>query len=120
MVLIESVIISYLNGAAGISYPVYGDTPPGALPSHYYLVDKTGNSAANHLHTAQIVIQSVATDAKETAAEMNETLLGIMTDIVTLPTVSSCRLNSDYDYTDTSNNKYRYQAVFDITYYRED
>ena len=33
------------------------------------------------------------------------------------PEVASCRLNSDYNFTDTTKKQYRYQAVFDIVYY---
>lgn len=120
MVVIEALIIAYLTEHAGISYPVYGDMPPGDDPKRYYLVDKTGNSVSDHLHTAQITVQSVSSVSKGEAAEMNEAALKAMMGLVSLGEVSACRLNSDYDYTDTSTKRYRFQAVYDVTYYRED
>lgn len=115
--MIEQIIIAYLNSHNGIAYPAYGDTPNGG-GTRYYLVQKTGSSNRNHIHTAQVAIQSYG-QSKTDAATMNETLVIVMRDLVTLPSVSACRLNSDYDYTDLSKRRYRYQAVFDITYVRE-
>ena len=37
-----------------------------------------------------------------------------------LPTISSAKLNTDYNFTDTTTREYRYQAVYDLTYYREE
>lgn len=34
--------------------------------------------------------------------------------------ISKCTLNSDYNYTDTARKKYRYQAVYDIVYFKEE
>lgn len=51
------------------------------------------------------------------AAELNEKVKSAMDEIVELDEVTRCELNSDYNYTDTSRKKYRYQAVFDITHY---
>lgn len=120
MAVIEATIIAYLTEHDDVSYPVYGDTPPGDTPSSYHLVQKTGNSAHDHLHTAQIVIQSVTTESKLTAAAMNETVVSAMADFAASESsVSACRLNSDYDFTDTTTKRYRYQAVFDVTYTRE-
>ena len=34
-----------------------------------------------------------------------------------LDRVAACRLERDYNFTDTETNKYRYQAVFAVTYY---
>ena len=40
-----------------------------------------------------------------------------MLDIDELDSISKCELNSDYNFTDTQQKKYRYQAVFNLTYY---
>ena len=34
-----------------------------------------------------------------------------------LDSVGACRLVRDYNFTDTESRRYRYQAVFEITYY---
>ena len=36
-----------------------------------------------------------------------------------LDAVSASRLNSDYNFTDTTTKRYRYQAVYDLVYFNE-
>ena len=38
---------------------------------------------------------------------------------VALPNVSSVKLNSDYNYPDVEEHRYRYQAVFDVITFDE-
>lgn len=63
-----------------------------------------------------IAIQSYA-DSMYEAAELNERVKTVMADAVALDDITKVDLNSDYNYTDTANKRYRYQAVFDITHY---
>ena len=51
------------------------------------------------------------------AARLNHTVKAAMRDTVILDDVISCKLNSDYNYTDEETKRYRYQAVFDIRFY---
>jgi hypothetical protein len=119
MALIETTIISYLNSYAGITCPAYGDTPKKDLPESYILVQKSGSSCRDHVHSAMIVIQSISASSKASAAALNEIVVGAMAGLITLDDVFSCRLNSDYDFTDVATKRYRYQAVFNVTYTRE-
>ena len=49
---------------------------------------------------------------------MNEALKNVMLDgFLANPLVSSVELNSDYNFTDITEKRYRYQAVFDIVHY---
>ena len=41
-----------------------------------------------------------------------------MLEAAALPEIGAVHLNSDYNFTDTAAKRYRYQAVFDVTYYR--
>lgn len=118
--MVENIIISYLNNHEDIAFPVYGDIPRNLRDGDfcYYLVEKTGSGNRNHIHTAQVVVQSYGTSKAQTAG-MSENMIGVMLGITSLPAVSACHLNSDYDFTDTAKRRYRYQAVFDITYTRE-
>lgn len=118
---IEAAVIAYLNSHADIEYPAYGDTPyKDRLPAHHYMVEKTGSTTRDRLATAQIVIQSVTVQSKAQAARMNEAAVNVMDSLAgSVAGVSACHLNSDYDYTDTTTKRWRYQAVFDITYNRE-
>lgn len=115
--MVEKLVIKYLNEHEDIAFPVYGDTPRGG-DFCYYLVEKTGSVNRDHMHTAQIAVKSYG-GSKEHAASMNEAVIGVMLGLPSLPNVSACKLNSDYDFTDTAKRRYRYQAVFDITYTRE-
>ena len=115
--MVENLIIDYLNNHEDIAFPARGDTPRGG-DFCYYLVEKTGSTNRNHIHTAQIAIQSYGM-SKTHASSMNENVIGVMLGITALPEISACKLNSDYDFTDTAKKRYRYQAVFDITYTRE-
>ena len=40
-----------------------------------------------------------------------------MEKIVEMDDISKCQLNSDYNYTDTTRKKYRYQAVYDKVHF---
>jgi hypothetical protein len=52
------------------------------------------------------------------AAELSEEVVTLMCyGLVGLEEVSKVSLNSEYNYTDTVEKKYRYQAVFDIVHY---
>ena len=51
------------------------------------------------------------------AAVLNERVKKAMDDIAVLSNVSKSELNSDYNFTDTTKKEYRYQAVYDITYF---
>lgn len=51
------------------------------------------------------------------AAVLNEEVKAVMEQAIELDEIVSVQLNSDYNYTDTTTNRHRYQAVFDITHY---
>ena len=40
-----------------------------------------------------------------------------MLEAVTLPEISACDLNTDYDFPDVTRKLPRYQAIFNVTYY---
>ena len=86
------------------------------MPKEYVLIDKTGGGGNSMIRNATIAIQSFSI-SKIGAAELNEKIIAAMLDITELGDICRCELNSDYDFTDTQRKKYRYQAVFDITYY---
>ena len=62
---------------------------------------------------ATITIQSYANSLYE-AARLNEQLCTEMENITNVPSVMSCNLNSNYNYTDATTKEYRYQAIFNI------
>lgn len=51
------------------------------------------------------------------AAQLDDRVIEAMLALPDLDRVAACRLERDYNFTDTETNKYRYQAVFAVTYY---
>lgn len=110
--MIEKTVLDYLTSK--MTEPIY--TERNGQKGKFYIIEKVGGGETNHIKRASIVVQSLA-DSMYDAALMNESVKEVMKDIVALPEVSSCKLDSDYNFTDTTTKKYRYQAVFDLIHY---
>lgn len=115
--MIEITIKKFLESK--MSVPVLMEVPKSTV-SQFVIIERTGGAQENFISSAVITIQSYAATMQE-AAELNEEVKRWMLDgldgLITLDEVSSVNLNSDYNYTDTTSKRYRYQAVFDITHY---
>lgn len=111
--MIEKIVLDYLSGA--LSVPAYMEVPE-SQPETFVVVEKTGSSRGNRVNHATLAVQSYATTLYK-AAELNEQVKKAMDSLTGLPQVGSSKLNSDYNFTDTTTKKYRYQAVFDLTHY---
>ena len=112
--MIEKTILDYLSSEMN-PIPVYMERPLNP-PEKYILIEKTGSGLLNTLFSATVAIQSHARTLYETATindEVIEAMIGM-----NVKGVTSIKLNSDYNFTDTSTKTYRYQAVFDL-YYKE-
>lgn len=111
--MIEKIVYDYLNSINMLAYTEMPKNPP----SKFYLIEKTGSNTENKITEATISIQSYA-DTLYDAISLNEDLKTAMLDgLISLDSISGVYLNSDYNYTDTTTKRYRYQAVFVITYY---
>ena len=112
--MIEEIVRNYLQNKLS-TIPVRLEKEDG-LPGKYVIIDKTGSSEENHIYAATFAVQSYA-DSMYDAAALNERIIEYME---ALPDerdeVFACELNSDYNFTDTTLRKYRYQAVFNIVY----
>lgn len=111
--MIEKVLLDYLNEALDV--PVYMEIPA-EHPTSFVLIEKTGSSLENHLYSAVFAIQSYAATMYE-AASLNDGVKAAMLAAVELAEITSVSLNSDYNFTDSTTKRYRYQAVFDIFHY---
>lgn len=112
--MIEEVIRNFLMENVGA--PVLLEVPKDP-PESFFIVEKTGSVYVNHIKTSTIAIQSYAASKYE-AAEANEGIKDLMIyELIYDPDIVSVNLNSDYDFTDVAEKKYRYQAVFDIVHY---
>ncbi len=117
--MIEEIVIKYLNDVLNV--PVYPIIPPDEQDESFVLVERIGGSTENHIQYATLAIQSYAgnqsyAESIRKAAALNEEVKKAMDNIITLNSVFKSKLNSDYNFTDTTMEKYRYQAVYDLVY----
>ena len=111
--MIEAIIRDYLLSV--LSVPVYIDVPVNP-PAKRVVIERTGGGKENQVRNAMVAVQSYGATKAE-AAHLHEDVLSKLPGIATGDVVSACDVNAEYDYTDTTTKQYRYQAVFDITYY---
>jgi len=113
--MIEKIILDFLNTRAPFS--VYMEVPEGGGTPPFAVIQKTGGGVIDgHVWSATLAIQSYGATLYE-AAQTNELVKAFMAEAIELASVTRCRLNSDYNFTDTTKKLYRYQAVFDIIHY---
>lgn len=110
--MIEIVLLNYLKEV--LSVDVFMEIPPDP-PETYVRIEKTGSSEEEYIETATFALQSYA-DSMYEAVLLNREVIDKMRKIITLDEVFKVKLNSDYNFTDPSTKKYRYQCIFDITY----
>ena len=111
--MIEKIVLDHLSTALAV--PVCLEIPENP-PNTFVLVEKTGSSRANQINRATLAVQSWA-KTMMSAAELNEQVKTAMDELTIYDDVCVCRLNSDYNFTDTMTKHYRYQAVFDLVFY---
>lgn len=111
--MIEKIILNYLKSALDCS--VYMEEPE-EKSTRYVVIQKTGSSRVNYIFSATVAVQSYGKTLLE-AAELNEAVKNAMFNISQVAEVASCRLNSDYNFTDPATKRYRYQSVFELTHY---
>lgn len=115
--MIENIIRDFLESK--LSVPVLMETPK-RPDAKYVVIERTGGAQENHIPSAIITIQSYGESLYDAAAlneEVKSWMLDGMIGLVTLGSIASVDLNSDYNFTDTTTKHYRYQAVYDITHY---
>lgn len=114
--MIEKVLIDKLEQFIGC--PVCFEVPADSK-TEFVVLEKTGSSAEDHVYVSTVAIQSYS-DSMEHAADLNDLIKhNMLSAVADGDYIISVMLNSDYNYTDTTEKRYRYQAVFDITHYEE-
>ena len=111
--MIEQIIRDHL--IAVLAVPVVLEIPA-RLPETFVALEKTGSGITNCIQRSTLAVQSYAPSLNQ-AAELNERVKAAMAQAAALPEMCAVRLNSDYNFTDTTIKRYRYQAVFDLTHY---
>lgn len=111
--MIEQILLDYLR--TRLEIPVHMEIPE-KPPLEFIVLEKVGSSKTNKISSATFAIQSYAGTLLR-AAEWNEAVKAAIEEADSLDEVCAVRLNTDYNFTDTSTKRYRYQAVYDITHY---
>lgn len=111
--MIEKIILDYLNKK--LSVPVHMEKPD-EEPVKYVLIEKVGGSKSNYINSASIALQSYA-DSLYSAVDLDCEVREAMDDIVELDDISSAKLVRNYNFTDTTKKKYRYQSIYELVHY---
>ena len=111
--MIEKTVKEYLE--LHVDIPVYLEIPADPADK-YILIERTAGGEDDFIESATLAIQSVSEKSLYNAAVINEDIKNLMRSIVYETNISKCKLNSDYNFTDTVTKKYRYQAVFNLNY----
>lgn len=119
--MIEATVLEYLNNNLD-GVPVLMEVPEvpseayDTMPERFVIIEKTGESITNRVRTASIALQSYSLNSMYEAASLDETVRACMDDMAVNTDVSSCRMASNYNFTDTRTKRYRYQCVYTISY----
>lgn len=111
--MIEKVIYDYLNDVLDV--PVSLEVPD-RPPARYVVMEKTGSRRENLITSSTFLFRSYAPTLYK-AASLNEEVKAALDNAIVLDDIARAKLNSDYNYTDTSKKLYRYQCVYDFTHY---
>ena len=110
--IIEKKIYDYLKK----KLPVHvGMERPQDPPESYVIIERVGGYESNFVSQATIAIKSIAPTLFK-AASLDHDVVTAMRDFATVDNVSSCSLNADTNFTDTTTKEYRYQSTYLITY----
>ena len=110
--IIEKKIYDYLKK----KLPVHvGMERPQDPPESYVIIERVGGYESNFVSQATIAIKSIAPTLFR-AASLDHDVVTAMRDFATVDNVSSCTLNADTNFTDTTTKEYRYQSTYIITY----
>lgn len=111
--MIEITILNYLEGKI-TDVPVSLEVPE-KPPASYIVLRKTGSDDDNRILEATVAILSYAPSLYE-AIVLNGRVKAAMDAMGPADGVFSAKLNTDYEYTDTTTKEYRYQAVYEVYY----
>ena len=109
----ERVILEGLKQALNV--PVSMEHLPDE-PKEYVLLERVGGSQEIGLERASFAVQSHS-DSMYGACELNQKVRKAMLDLIEDPHISRVTLDSDYNYTDTTTKKYRYQGIYDLVFF---
>lgn len=111
--MIENAVLEFLDSRLNVATAMEVPSKP---PGTFLVVEKTGSGCSNYIRKANIAVQSYGSSLLQ-AAQLNEKVVQTMAALPELDGIGACKLLRDYNFTDTAAKRYRYQAVFEVTYY---
>ena len=111
--MIELIVLNHLSSELNTNN-VYLEVPDNP-PASFIVIDKTGGGETNQIGSAKLAIQSYGASMLD-AATLNESVKAAMRKAQESKYIYSASLETDYNFTDTRTKRYRYQAVYDISY----
>lgn len=111
--LIEQRVQQHLQKTLGL--PVLFERLA-VLPETFVLAERLGGGGSTGLCTARLALQSYAVSLLA-AARLNERVKTALAGFAECGDICRCELQTDYNFTDPETKRYRYQAVYEITYY---
>lgn len=113
METVEERILTFLSKKMA-PIPVYMMRPE-EPDSEYCIMEVNTGQEVNRVVGASVTVRSVAPTLYR-AATLSYQVIAAMRDLVDVNNVTSCALNSNVNYTDTTTKEYRYQTLFTIHY----
>lgn len=113
--MIEKTVMNYLKK----KFPneIVELENPHPLPSRFITIEKTGSQQLRRgIFSSTLAVQSWDV-SKMKAAELSDQVCKALRDMPDEEPEVSSASGSDYDFTDTTTKRYRYQAVFTIIHY---
>lgn len=112
--IIELVAKKYLE--KNLDVPVAIDLSAITAEKSFVTIEKTGSRKDNSVITSVLAIQSYG-DSMYEASLLNERVKILMDNIAELDDICYSKIETDYNFTDTSTKRYRYQAVYDLVHF---
>lgn len=110
--LAEKIVLDHL--ASKLDVPVAMENR--GQDDFYVIVERVGGSEQERIPHASFAIQSYAPTLFD-ACVLNEKVKSAMKELIEDSRVSKLSLDSDYNYTDETVKRYRYQAVYDLIFF---
>lgn len=111
--MIEVTIRNHLEQMLFV--PVFMEFPEDP-PDRFVVLKRGDTTRENWLETATFIPESYETSMM-CAAKLNQRVKDAMDALTNLDSISASDLAADYPAFDEKNKRYRYQAVYNVTYY---
>lgn len=118
--MIEEKVLTYLSN--NLECPVlmeFPDTEQFPDITTFVVIEKTGHERTNLIDSTNIACQSYAPTLYQ-ASVLDEKVRRLMDSFNAFDFIFSCRLQRNYNFTDTTTKRYRYQCVYTITHKEDD